>query len=275
MPVRIVLLALCALWLCACGKSFCGAPCEKPHPKPAAKKAERHPPLVNQYGSVYGHLEVDSMSAAQLQVEKTSLELLLSETEQDAAILRVLKEGKLDTGRFNYNDYSVGGSRFNASGKLRRDATVKDSVRQLPRLISESRNRELIERYLQVRRRIAVRTATAEAIRAGAPDSAAEGSSGEDWMRPLTGVPEPDGTGPSGADTAAAGPGSTKVTEGPLWAGFYKTNADTLVPGPADFPGLRDCEEWGAAQAAGFRRKAYAFAFECRRGAEQVKRRVW
>jgi hypothetical protein len=273
MPVRILLLGLCALWLGACGKSFCGAPCEKPHPKPVAKKAEKHPPLVNQYGSVYGHLEVDSMTAAQLQVEKTSLELLLSETEQDAAILKVLKEGKLDTGRFNYNDYSVGGSRFNASGKLRRDATVKDSVRQLPRLISESRNRELIERYLQVRRRIAVQTATAAAIQAGGPDTAAEASPGEDWMRPLTGVPESDGTGLTGA--AQAGQGSAKGTEAGPWAGFYKTDADTLVPGPADFPGLRDCEEWGAAQAAGFRRKAYAFAFECRRGAEQVKRRVW
>jgi hypothetical protein len=275
MLFRIAILGLCALWLNACGNSFCGAPCEKPRPKPAAKRAEEAAPLVNQYGSVYGHLEVDSMAATQLKVEKTSLELLLSENEKDAAILRVLKEGKLDTGRFNYNDYSVGGSRFNASGKLRRDAAVKDSVRQLPRLISESRNRELIERYLQVRRRMAAQEAS-RALSAWGTDSAAGDATGGDWMKPI-----PEGTGPAIGDAPAAGtakaiePGSAQATGDPPWAGFYRLDADTLIAGPRDLPGLEACEEWGESQAAGHRRKAYAFAFECRRGAERVKRRMW
>ncbi|HKP96503.1 MAG TPA: hypothetical protein VJ385_12165 [Fibrobacteria bacterium] len=39
---------------------------------------------MNQYGSVFGHLEIDSLGEAQLKVERTSLELLLSADEKDA-----------------------------------------------------------------------------------------------------------------------------------------------------------------------------------------------
>lgn len=218
--MKRVLLLLSAVAITACSSSFCGAPCEK-RPESAAsgrpkEPGEKAPVLVNQYGSVFGHMEIDTMTAAQLKTERSSLEILLALNDKDKEILKVLKEGKLDTTTFDYNDYSTGGSRFNASGKLRRDGAVKDSWRLLPRMISESQNRELIERYRLVRRRLKL-----------LPD-------------PPEKTPEPAAKSDSAAKAAVVVPAAPDS----LWSGFYKANGDTLAESPMKFRERAECEAW-------------------------------
>jgi hypothetical protein len=141
--------------LTACADSYCGAPCEKPAP-PAARP-DAH---VNQYGSLYGYLEVDSLSKTQINLEKNSLEFLIKANPRDAEILAALKAEGDSAFAFRYDDYSTGGDRFNASGKLRIRGYTEAGARRIARLISESQSRELFERYRQVRWRMIQRERT-------------------------------------------------------------------------------------------------------------------
>jgi hypothetical protein len=241
--IAFAALALALSGLTGCSSSsFCGAPCEKPPQKPAPRKAapkDTAPPVVNQYGSFYGHMDLDSMTKTQLKVERSSLEVLLSLNDKDKEILKVLREGKLDTTTFDYDDYSMGGSRYDASGKLRRDAATKVDALRLPRMISESQNREIIERYRQVRRRISL-----------LPDP----------PPPVTPV-EPPRPAPPDTDS--------------VWTGSYRASGDTAVAAPGSFRGIGECEAWGRERAEAFRNKAYGFEYECRKRPERVKRKIW
>jgi hypothetical protein len=165
--------ALGLLSLSACSGSYCGAPCDRPA-RPTAP-ADNH---VNQYGSLYGYLEVDSLSKAQLNLEKNSLEFLLKASTKDAEILAALKAEGDSAYAFRYEDYSTGGDRFDASGKLRRKAAMQAGTGRIARLIGESQNRELFERYRQVRWRIIQREKTEALVPppAPAPDSSWTGS---------------------------------------------------------------------------------------------------
>jgi hypothetical protein len=258
MPVFAFLaFVLASLGLISCSPSFCGAPCEKPREEEAAAKASKaanaakkdkgaskrkiEPVVVNQYGSFYGYLEVDSMTPPQLRIERSSLEAMLAMDPKDKEILKVLREGKLDTTTFDYNDYSTGGHRFNASGKLRRDAAVQDETRRLPRLISESQNRELIERYRHVRRRIKLLP------------------------------PEPPPAPIAAAiDTPAAPPPPDTA-----WTGTWRATGDSLASATETFREREGCEAWGREAAEEFRRKAFGFEYECRKNDQRVKRKVW
>jgi hypothetical protein len=258
MPVFAFLaFVLASLGLMSCSPSYCGAPCEKPREDVAASKAEKSakakkgsekrdtlPVVVNQYGSFFGHLEVGSMSPPQLRIERSSLEAMLAMDPKDKEILKVLREGKLDTTTFDYNDYSTGGHRFNASGKLRRDATVQDEARRLPRLISESQNRELIERYRHVRRRIKL----------------------------LPPEPPPAPT-TAAVDTSAAPP--PPPPRDTAWTGTWRATGDSLASATETFREKEGCEAWGREAAEEFRRKAFGFEYECRKNDERVKRKVW
>jgi len=153
--VRLAALGSAAAFLLACADSYCGAPCEKPS-RPAAP-ADAH---VNQYGSLYGYLEVDSLSKTQLTLEKNSLEFLIKANPRDAEILAALKAEGDSAFAFRYDDYSTGGDRFNASGKLRIAGYTEAGARRIACLISESQNRESFERYRQVRWRMIQRLRT-------------------------------------------------------------------------------------------------------------------
>jgi hypothetical protein len=150
--------------LSACSRSYCGAPCDRPV-RPSAP-ADNH---VNQYGSLYGYLEVDSLSKAQLNLEKNSLEFLLKASPKDAEILKALKAEGDSAYAFRYEDYSTGGDRFDASGKLRRKAAMEAGKRRIARLTGESQNRELFERYRQVRWRLIQKEKTEELVPPPAP----------------------------------------------------------------------------------------------------------
>jgi len=161
--------ALCAgglFSLSACGDSYCGAPCDARQWHAARPDAH-----VNQYGSLYGYLEVDSLSKTQINLEKNSLEFLIKANPRDAEILAALKsEG--DSGyAFRYDDYSAGGDRFDASGKLRIRGYTEAGARRIARLISESQSRELFERYRQVRLRMIQRERAEALAPPPAPDS--------------------------------------------------------------------------------------------------------
>lgn len=241
-PFPILRLALILIGVSGCSSSFCGAPCEKPpaaasKPKPPPEKTEA---VVNQYGSFFGHLEIPAMTPAQLQAEKNSLEALLAVDDKDAEILKALKARKDDAFSFDYDDYTTGGSRFNASGKLRRDAAVEDPQRRIPRMISESQNRELFERYRQVRLEI---------------------------LRIPPKAEEP----PAPVPVAAA----TDTILDSLWSGAYRADGGAPVPAPEKFPGRDECEKWAMGQSEPIRSKAFAFEYECRKNAETVKRKVW
>jgi hypothetical protein len=165
-PARAVRLALSGLlpaFVLACAASYCGAPCDKPH-RPG-DPAGVH---VNQYGSLYGYLEVDSLGKAQLELEKNSLEFLLKADPKDAEILGALKAEGDSAYAFRYEDYSVGGSRFDASGKLRRQSRTEAGRQRIARLIGESQSRELFERYRQVRWRL-IQRERSEALAAPGP----------------------------------------------------------------------------------------------------------
>jgi hypothetical protein len=156
--LSVACLALTAaglLSLYACAPSYCGAPCDKPA-RPAAP-ADSH---VNQYGSLYGYLEVDSLSKTQLNLEKNSLEFLIKANPRDAEILAALKAEGDSAYAFRYDDYSAGGDRFDVSGKLRIRGYTEAGARRIARLISESQSRELFERYRQVRWRMIQRART-------------------------------------------------------------------------------------------------------------------
>jgi hypothetical protein len=159
-----VLTAAGPLFLTACSGSYCGAPCD--HPARPAAPADTH---VNQYGSLYGYLEVDSLSKAQLNLEKNSLEFLLKANPKDAEILTALKAEGDSAYAFRYEDYSTGGDRFDVSGKLRRKAAMEAGAGRIARLIGESQGRELFERYRQVRWRIIQREKTEALVPPPAP----------------------------------------------------------------------------------------------------------
>lgn len=239
--------SLLLIGITGCSPSFCGAPCEKP---PAAASKPRPPPekkevVVNQYGTVFGFLEIPAMTPAQLQAEKNSLEALLVMNDRDGEILRTLKARKDDAFAFNYDDYATGGSRFNASGKLRRDAAVEDPQRRIPRMISESQNRELFERYRQVRLQILRTPPKVE----GLPAALA-------------------------AFTAPVAVAPDTVLDS-LWSGTYRANGEFPVPAREKFPGCGECEKWAMGQAEPFRSQAYSFEYECRKNAESIKRKIW
>lgn len=264
MPVFVFLaFVLASLGLNSCSPSYCGAPCDKPREDVSAGQAAKsaregtkekgvkkrgsrdaQPIVVNQYGSFYGHLEADSMTPPQLRIERSSLEAMLAMDPKDKEILKVLREGKLDTITFDYNDYSTGGHRFNASGKLRRDAAVQDEARRLPRLISESQNRELIERYRHVRRRIRLLP------------------------------PDPPPAPPASAGDSTASP-AQKPAPDTAWTGTWRATGDSLDTATEAFREKEGCEAWGREAAEGFRSKAFGFEYECRKNDERVKRKVW
>jgi hypothetical protein len=122
---------------------------------------------------------------------------------------------------------------------LRRDAAVKNPERKIPRMISDSQNRELFERYRRVRLRIPM-LARRQAL---APP------------------PAPDSVLPAAIDT--------------LWSGFFRADRDSLSTGSVKLPSLGACLAWGEGKAESFRQTAYAFEYECSRGAESVKRKIW
>jgi hypothetical protein len=164
--VAIVAIAACALFaLSACSDSYCGAPCETRGP---AARPESH---VNQYGSLYGYLEVDSLGKDQLDLEKNSLEFLIKANPRDAEILKALKAEGDSAYAFRYDDYSAGGDRFDASGKLRTPGRTEAGERRIARLISESQSRELFERYRRVRWRLIQRDRTEALVPSPAPDT--------------------------------------------------------------------------------------------------------
>jgi hypothetical protein len=230
-----VVAAFAALGACfalsGCTSSYCGAPCD-----PASARI-RHESVVNQYGSVFGYLETEVMPLSQSQVEKTSLELLLTQDPKDSVILAALQGEEDSDFVFAYNDYSTGGSRFNAKGKLRLDAGVENPERRLPRLISESQNRELFERYRRVRMRIA-------------------------W---LAAHPAPP---PRAADTLGNLPDT-------LWSGSFRAGGDSLAPVKGKFHLASECLAWGQVKAETFREKAFAFEFTCASGGSVLRRKVW
>lgn len=153
--VRLAAIGSAVAFLLGCASEYCGAPCDKPA-RPAAP-ADSH---VNQYGSLYGYLEVDSLSKTQLNLEKNSLEFLIKANPGDAEILAALKSEGDSVFAFRYDDYSTGGDRFNASGKLRIPGYTEAGSRRIARLIGESQSRELFERYRQVRWRMIQRART-------------------------------------------------------------------------------------------------------------------
>lgn len=232
--------SLLAAWVGGCSSSYCGAPCD-PAPRPLAVQTARHAAVVNQYGSVFGYIEVDSMTRSQLQAEKTSLELLLGEEAKDAEILKALKERDDSAFDFAYDDYSTGGSRFNAKGKLRRDTSVNSPERRIPRMIGESQNRELFDRYRRVRLQIPRLEKRLALMPPPAPDT----------VRP---PPPPPDT---------------------LWSGFFRIDGDTAVPASLRFRDLRDCQAWGREQGGLYRKKAFAFEYECRENDERAKEKIW
>lgn len=224
-----VLSALSAAALVACASHYCGAPCDKPA-RPAAP-ADVH---VNQYGSLYGYLEVDSLPGPKLIIEKNSLEFLLKANPRDAEILKALKAEGDSAYAFRYDDYSTGGDRFDASGKLRRPAATEAGVRRIARLVGESRNRELFERYRRVRLRLI----------------------GLERSEPPR-------------DTAAPPPADT------TWRGRYRAGSAEPVEAPGPFATPDACARWAAEEAGAWRDRAYGFEFECRRGTEVYKSRIW
>jgi hypothetical protein len=229
------LLALgAALVAAACSSPYCGAPCEKQAPHATVS-------FINQYGTVFGYLEVQELTETQLAAERNSLEALLKVNPKDSAILMALKAKDDGDYPFDYNDNSAGGARFHASGKLRRPPANEEFNRKIPRLIGESENRELFERYRQVRRRLYLAPRQAELAAQAALDA-----------------PKPE---PPPPDT--------------LWTGSYRSGADSAVAAPERFGSLAACEEWGRARSEGLRQKAYAFEYACRRGAEEVRRKLW
>lgn len=236
-PFRAALIAaavLCALLLLqGCASTYCGAPCDATPagPRPAA---DVH---VNQYGTLYGYREVDSLTPVQLKIEKNSLEFLIKADARDAEILKALKAEGDSAYAFRYEDYSTGGGRFSATGKLRRADVTEAGARRFARMISDSQNRELFERYRKVRWRMI----QAERSAALAP--------------PVAPPPPP--------------PPET------LWTGGYRVNADTLVAAPAKFPVYDSCSSWATSLAETFREKAYAFEYRCSKGEAVVNRKLW
>ncbi len=189
-------------FLLACASTYCGAPCDKP----SAIPAEAH---VNQYGSLYGYLEVDSLGKTQINLEKNSLEFLIKANPRDEEILAALKAEGDSAFAFRYDDYSTGGDRFNASGKLRIPGYTEAGRRRIARLISESQSRELFERYRQVRWRMIQRERT-EALAPPpppAPDTLWSGAyrAGSDALVEAPGkFPSQDSCGRWGAKAAEA-----------------------------------------------------------------------
>jgi hypothetical protein len=306
-----------------CSSSFCGAPCEAAAAKADAAKALRAakldqakaakaakaanaekakaariptvvdtlPVIVNQYGSFFGHLEVDSMTPTQLRVEKTSLEVMLAGDAKDKEILKVLKEGKLDTTTFDYNDYSTGGSRYSASGKLRRDAVAQDDQRRLPRMISESQNRELIERYRLVRRRMSRMPVPPVPVSKPAADTLADNSAGSFAQSADASDSGSSPAAPSAAPAASQGVAiSHAAASAPqnappvvpvsaprpdsVWTGRCRANGDTLAI-PETFKMREACEAWGREKSGEYREKAFSFECECVKDGGLVKRKFW
>ncbi len=235
-PLRIAPLAaaLCILLgPAACTSRYCGAPCDKPAPLPT-HPADSH---VNQYGSLYGYLQPDSLTPVQLKIEKNSLEFLIKADPRDAEILKALKAEGDSAYAFRYEDYSTGGNRFDASGKLRRPRGTEAGAGRIARLIGDSQNRELFERYRKIRWRMIQEDRTAAL------------------------VPAPPPAAPAPPDTS--------------WRGAYRIDSDTLMPAAARFQLLDSCAAWGAATAERFRNKAFSFEYECGRGEALVKKKIW
>jgi hypothetical protein len=230
--LRVALCLASLAALLACASSYCGAPCDKA-PQAPAKPQDNH---VNQYGSLYGYLEVDSLTRVQMNIEKNSLEFLIKADPRDAEILKALKAQGDSAYAFRYEDYSTGGNRFDATGKLRRPRTSEAGTGRIARLIGDSQNRELFERYRKIRWRLIQEDRTAALV-----------------PPPVLPPPPPD----------------------TQWAGAYRVDSDTLAPAAAKFPVVDSCAVWGAATAERFRHKAFAFEFECRRDTVLVKRKVW
>ena len=230
--ILLACLALPGGWMAGCASHYCGAPCD-PKPGPADPPRDVH---VNQYGSLYGYREVDSLTPVQLKIERNSLEFLIKADLRDAEILKALKAEGDSAYAFKYEDNSTGGQRFNASGKLRRAAVTEAGAGRITRLIGDSQNRELFERYRKVRWRMIQEERSAALVPPVVP---------------------------------AAPPPET------LWTGSYRADADTLVQAPAKFQVFDSCGTWATTMAAAHRDKAYAFEYECRKGEAVVKRKLW
>lgn len=204
--------------LLACASSYCGAPCDAAS-RPAS---EAH---VNQYGSLYGYLEVDSLGKDQLDLEKNSLEFLIKANPRDAEILKALKAEGDSAYAFRYDDYSAGGDRFDASGKLRTPGRTEAGERRIARLISESQSRELFERYRRVRWRLIQRDRTEALAPSPAPDTAWMGAYRAGTETP---VPAP-GKFPSADSCAAWGERVAEAHRDKAFAFEYECHQGTAV----------------------------------------------
>ncbi len=300
---------LWSLAVLACAAPYCGAPCDHrdaPPPRPD-----------NPYGSRFGYLEPQALSAKQLRLEKRDVEVLIARNPGDQALLTTIN-GRADSANdFEFNGFEKDSSIFTPNGKIRRYAPSADTTRILARCIHASSQKHLFDRYRQIRLQMILSRygpdTTVEVSKSSAADSLVIEPAGETWI-PLAENPAPE-RAPGKADPAiiciappvpvkidtsslsptsptmpergspptpviaivgrAEGTDSLAAREDSDWMGAFRVDAGKWVVRRKRFASANQCVEWGERKAENFRRDAFAFLVECRRGGELIRRKIW
>lgn len=156
--LRLILLFAMASGLMSCAPSgYCGLPCDTGEQSytPTYSQPARPTPSNprNQFGTVYGHLVVETMTPEELLLEKTDLELLLSKSQTDLAILQSLSAR--DNGEYTTN-YSgrvgglIDGVSYQGTTTTRRNSSWADWGNDIAIAVKRSRNERLFNRYREV-----------------------------------------------------------------------------------------------------------------------------
>jgi hypothetical protein len=216
------------------------------------------PEVTNPYGTIHGDSAVEKMTLEQLRTEKAGLETRLAKNPLDTALLRILNSPGYETFDSEYDSLSSHANDYYATGKLRRYPRSELQRRNIAASIRDSRDKIIFDRYREVRLRIL---------------------SGHYYTAPVTPPPAPVSTPVSvsekpspSADSLSKAPASAGDS---LWSGVYRSTGGAGKAASEKFITAESCAEWAMKKADGFRENSYSFSYECVRGGESVKRKLW
>lgn len=239
---------------------FLSCASNQPCKAPCAEQEGQPPEIMNPYGTTFGMKTIRKMTLLQLQTEKAELEAKLYRNKEDSELVRVLNSPGYETFDAEYDSLASKANDYQSNGKLKRFSRSESTRRKFASYLRDSKDAYLFDRYRQVRLQILSGAYPAAPF---VPDTADIAAATQDFPAADTAHTKMDTL-----DTA----GTIKDS---LWSGSYRPNAEKPISAPKKFPTLTACQDWAKQQSDAFRQGSYAFSFECRKGNESFKQKIW
>ncbi|GEM_PF-2779481 len=218
---------------------------------------------MNPYKTTYGRLSIRKMTLAQLQTDKAELEARLYKNPADSELVGVLNSPGYETFDSEYDSLASKSNDYQSNGKLKRFSRSESTRRIFASYLRDSKDAFLFDRYRLVRLQILSGRYPSEPFTPDTADIAAV-TNGAAVIQKA-----------SDADTSHKEKATTPDLPDSLWSGFTRPNAGIPKPAPDKFPTLTACQDWARHRSEAFRKDSFSFSFECKKGNETFKQKIW